>query len=99
MLVGEAVEAAGVGDFVGGQLAELVLRYSVGSLQNTVMAFFWPVWLMSWRPPLGVAALAALYALFPLTLKRPVERWLFDGPLPDPAGDGVESSSAGGREE
>ncbi|MDX1481623.1 MAG: hypothetical protein R3315_08110 [Woeseiaceae bacterium] len=78
LLLEDLLDAADPGDFVVGQAIELLLRFTVESLVNTLEAFLWPLLLIGFRPPAGLVALAVLYVLFPLTLKKPLEKWLFD---------------------
>ena len=56
----------------------MVMRFTVQSIQNTVMAFLWPVWLIERFELFGIAALVVLYAVFPRLIKEPLNRWLFD---------------------
>lgn len=77
LLAGDLLEADGVSDFVTGQLFELIIRFSVESMQNTLLAFLWPVYVLEYRPPWGLAGLVAAYLLFPVSLKPVIERWLF----------------------
>ena len=78
LLLEDVLDAADPGDFVVGQALELLLRFTVESFVNTLEAFLWPLLLIGFHPPAGLIALAVLYVLFPLTLKKPLERWLFD---------------------
>ena len=77
MVYEEVTEATGVGDFVTGQLLEFVLRFSIESFLNTVQALMWPVYIARFEPPYGPMLLGAMFVLFPMTLKKPLERWLF----------------------
>ena len=95
MFAGDLAGASGVGDFLTQQVVELFLRYTVESLGNTIRAFLWPLYVAGFQPPLGLMALAALYLLFPITLKRPIERWLFD----DPGAERQSSRASSGADE
>ncbi len=53
------------------------IEFIVDSMINFVRALMWPVYVVQWWPPVGVLALGAAFALFPRTLKAPIERWLF----------------------
>jgi hypothetical protein len=70
--------AESVGDFFTGQMSELLFKYVGQSIENTVQAFIWPVHVINIQPPWGVGVLAALYFTFPLFIKKPLEKWLFD---------------------
>lgn len=77
-VIAEFAEAEGIGAFLSEQLFEMLVRFTVQSIQNTVMAFLWPVWLIERFEFFGIAALAVLYFLFPRLIKEPLNRWLFD---------------------
>lgn len=94
LLAEDLIDASDAGDLILGQLAELLLRFTVESFINTLEAFFWPLYLIAFEPPAGLLVLAALYVVFPLTLKKPIERWLFDEPVaPSPGGDSSGNKS------
>lgn len=80
----EIVSISGVGSFFGEQLFQLLFRFTVESLQNTIGAFIWPVYLLEWSPAWGGATLAALYFIFPRFFKEPLERWLFNDDVEPP---------------
>jgi hypothetical protein len=96
MFVDDVTGASGVGDFVTQQVFELFFRYTIESLGNTIQAFLWPVHLIGFRPPVGIIALAVMYVLFPLTLKPPIERWLFDGGIDAAQSPGQDSERTEG---
>lgn len=77
MFVDDVAEASGVGDFITGQLFELILRFTFESLLNTLLAFLWPVYVMQYEPPIGLVFLGVAYLLFPRFVKPTLERWLF----------------------
>lgn len=77
MVFEEVTEATGVGDFLTGQLLEFVLRFSIESFFNTLQALMWPAYIARFEPPYGPIILGAMFVLFPMTLKKPLERWLF----------------------
>jgi hypothetical protein len=83
----DEVTSGSVSGFLGGQVMQMVLRFTVESLENTVRAFIWPVYLLEWSPQWGAALLVALYFLFPRFLKERLERWLFDDEEEDEAPD------------
>ncbi len=78
MFVDDVAEASGVGDFITGQLFELILRFTFESLLNTLLAFLWPVYVLQYEPPVGLIFLGAAYLLFPRYVKPTLERWLFN---------------------
>ena len=43
LLVEDVGEAAGVFDFLAGQLVERIMRFAVDSLINSITAFLWPI--------------------------------------------------------
>lgn len=77
-IIAEFAAADGIGAFLSEQLVEILVRVTVQSIQNTVMAFLWPVWVIERFELIGIAALVALYFLFPRLIKEPLNRWLFD---------------------
>ena len=93
MFVDDVTDAAGVGDFFLEQAFELFFRFTIESFRNTMLAFLWPLYLIDFRPPTGMIALVVMYVLFPMTLKKPIERWLFDGELGAARTSGDENRS------
>lgn len=76
-MISEITEAEGVVDFFTGQFIEFFIRFMSESIVNMIQAFMWPVWLIqAWRP-FGAIALGLMFFVFPLVLKKPLERWLF----------------------
>ena len=43
-----------------------------------VKAFIWPVYVIQIDPVYGGIALGLAFWLFPIYLKKPIERWIFD---------------------
>lgn len=78
-VVVEIAESSGVGDYVRTQIAEVVTRFAVDSLQNMIKAFIWPVYVLQTYPPYGVIALGVAFLAFPRYLKKPIQKWLFAG--------------------
>ncbi len=64
-----------------GQAMQFGINLLVDSFINTGKAFAWPVYVVQLSPPLGPILLGAAFILFPITLKKPIEKWLFDGEL------------------
>lgn len=78
-VVDEVASATSLGAFLSEQLFEFLFRFTVQSLQNTIGAFLWPVYVLQMSPVWGGAILGALYILFPRYIKGPLTQWLFDG--------------------
>ena len=76
-LLGEIADASGVGDFFSRQLTDFMLRFAIDSLMNMVHALMWPAYIVQWNPAYGGIVLGLGFWLFPLTLKKPIERYLF----------------------
>ena len=76
-IVSEIAEAEGVVDFFTGQIVEFLFRFLSETLVNMIQAFIWPVFVIQAWQPFGLIALVLAFILFPIWLKRPIERWLF----------------------
>ena len=59
----------------------------IDTLMNTLYAFMWPVFVLQWNQPWGVAVLVAIFVFFPKLMQKPVEHWLFEGEPPPPKDD------------
>lgn len=82
------------GQLMDGQFLRFALNFLIDSLKNTVRAFMWPVEIVRLSQPWGAIALGAAFVVFPHTLKRPIERWLFAGEPPaSDNSDDTESTS------
>ena len=77
-LAGEIAGASGVGDFFSNQLTDFILRFAIDSIMNMVHAFMWPVYIIQWQPAYGGIILGMAFWLFPIYLKKPIEKLLFD---------------------
>ncbi|MEX1265826.1 MAG: hypothetical protein WEA08_02815 [Woeseia sp.] len=97
-VIAEFAAAEGIGTFLTGQLFEILIRVTVQSIQNTVMAFLWPVWVIERFEYFGIAALVVLYFLFPRLIKEPLNRWLFDDGDAPAAAPVVAKKQAPGEE-
>ena len=77
-------DAKNIGLLFDGHIVEFVVDFFLDSFRNTMNAFIWPVHVISYAQPYGIIALGVAYLLFPVTLKKPIEMWLFgaDGPPP-----------------
>lgn len=91
MFVDDIAAAAGIGDYLTGQLVEKLFRYFGESFVNGLLAVIWPVFLIDFRPPWGIAILAGGYVVFTYLLRKPIEAWLF-------AGDAVTSHDEAARD-
>jgi hypothetical protein len=89
-VVDEVASATSLGSFLSDQLFEFLFRFTIQSLQNTIGAFLWPVYVLQMSPVWGGATLAALYILFPRYIKEPLTQWLFRGDDDDEASDPEE---------
>ncbi len=76
-LIGEILAATGIVEFFTEQLMEFLLRFVGESFRNMIQAFIWPVEVITYSPPWGIAIFAAMYLLFTYLIKEPLERWLF----------------------
>ncbi len=72
-----ADDVLGVGAIFTGQAIEFAINFMMDSLMNTLNAFMWPVYVVQYSPPWGAIGLGVAFWLFPTTLKKPIERWLF----------------------
>ncbi len=90
MFVGDIVEAESMGAFLGGQLFEMFFRFLGESLGNMILAFIWPVFVVTFAPPWGAVGFGLAYLAFDRVFKAPIERWLFDD---DEAPGGIEPAS------
>jgi len=66
-----------IGLLLDGQVIAFILNFIVDSLQNTVQAFMWPVFVIQFAQPWGAIGLGVVFLLFPVYLKKPIEAWLF----------------------
>jgi hypothetical protein len=68
-----SVGNSSVSGFVTAQAIQYVLRFSVESILNTVLALVWPIHLLTWLGGYGLIVLAAGYAIFELGVRPLVE--------------------------
>ncbi len=61
-----------------GQAMQFGLNLVIDSFINTGKAFAWPMYVARLSPPWGPILLGGAFVLFPMTLKKPIEKWLFD---------------------
>lgn len=87
ILFDDIPQLASMRDPFGGDLISFAIDFFVDTLMNMVSAFIWPVYVLGWQEPLGVILLIAAFVLFPILLKEPLERWLFDGKPPPAKAD------------
>lgn len=81
-LVSELAGVTDPGDLILEQLVQFMIRFGSDSVANLVHAFMWPVFVVSWRPPVGITLFVLAFLLFPRYIKPHVERWLFRGKAP-----------------
>jgi hypothetical protein len=60
---------------IAGQAIQYVLRVSVESILNTVLALLWPIYLLRWLGGYGLIVLAVGYVGFEYALRPLVEHW------------------------
>ena len=77
MLVSDLLNFSATGGLFDGSVIGFVVGFFVESIMNTVQAFIWPVAVIEISPPWGAIGLGLLYAIFPSTLKKPLEKWIF----------------------
>lgn len=75
--IGEIVEAESIAAFFGAQIFEMIFRFLGESLKNMVVAFMWPVFVVSFAPPWGAIALGLAFASFDRLFRKRIEKWLF----------------------
>ncbi len=74
MVVGDALDSSGVGDFALGQLLEYLLRLGFLSFVNVFQALLWPLFVLEHLGWVGIILLAAGFAGFEYILKPLVEQ-------------------------
>lgn len=77
LLVTELVTSTG--DFIVQQVLQILLRFTVDSLVNTLLALIWPALLLGISPIWGTLGLAVGYVTFSRFIKQRLTRLLFDG--------------------
>lgn len=87
----EVSDSDGVVDFFTEQFWEFLLRFSVQSLVNSLIALAWPVMVLDWLGAWSILFLASAYVVFALAIKAPLTAWLFND-------DGEQQSRAGASE-
>ena len=65
-------------------LVGFIIEFIIDTFINMGMAFAWPVWVIQWQSPYGLALLIAAFVLFPRFVQKPMEHWLFEGKGPPP---------------
>jgi hypothetical protein len=88
-----AEDIAGIGNLFNGGIIDFVLDFFIDSFKNTLGALMWPVEIVSFAPPWGAIGLGFAFAGFTTYLKKPIERWLFDGEPADLAEDEQDGQS------
>jgi len=72
-----ADDVLGIGAIFTGHAIEFVVNFLKDSFTNTMQAFAWPYFVVQYAPPWGALGLGIAFWLFPTTLKKPIERWMF----------------------
>ncbi len=85
-VLGEIAGADGFVDFFTNQIIEFLFRFMSDSIANMIQAFMWPVYIVSWQPPVGAIALGLAYIVFAKFIKQHITAWLF------PDGEEVETT-------
>ena len=75
-IAGEIAQSESIGEFIQEQLIEFIFRFALDSFANLIQALMWPVYIVQYRPPFGAIALGIAFVVFPMTLKKPIEKWL-----------------------
>ena len=75
MITGELAESEGVGDFLGSQILEYLLRFGLMSFINGLLASIWPVYVFEWIGMWAIALLLGGYFAFEKLLRPAVESW------------------------
>ncbi len=76
-VLGEIAGADGFVDFFTNQIIEFLFRFMSDSIANMIQAFMWPVYIVSWQPPVGAIALGLAYIVFAKFIKQHISAWLF----------------------
>jgi len=76
MLVDDILSAESISAFFGEQIFEILFRYLGESLQNMIIAFMWPAFVIQISPLWGLGILVAMFMAFPRWIKQPLEHWL-----------------------
>jgi hypothetical protein len=77
LLVTELFASTGAADFIVAQVFQLILRFTVDSLVNTLLALIWPLLVLSVSAGYGALLLVLGYLVFTRFLKEPLTRRLF----------------------
>lgn len=77
LLLTDLFSSAGATDFIVAQALQLILRFTVDSLVNTLQALIWPLLVLSVAPGYGWLLLLGGYFVFSRFLKTPITRRLF----------------------
>ena len=75
MFIGDIGDSEGVVEFVTGQAVEYLLRFTVLSFVNVVLALLWPIYFLQWLGVWGFVFLGGGYLAFERALRPFVESW------------------------
>jgi hypothetical protein len=78
LLVTELFTSDGADDFIVAQVLQLILRFTVDSLVNAVLALIWPALILGLSPIWGALGLVVGYFVFTRLLKERLTQVLFD---------------------
>ncbi len=78
MFFAEIVGGESIASFFEEQLLEFLIRFSMLSIQNTISAFMWPVYIINYSPAWGGISLAAMFVPFDKFIKNHLDVWLLD---------------------
>ena len=67
--------SSSVTGFIAGQAIQYLLRVSIESIFNTVLALLWPIYLLRWLGWYGFIVFAVAYVGFEYALRPLVEHW------------------------
>ena len=76
-VLGDLAAAESVGQFFTSEIVEFVFRFLSDSIINLVKSLIWPIHFLQMSPPWGAIGLGLAFVIFPMLLKKPIERWLF----------------------
>lgn len=76
-----------IGLLFDGEIIAFFLNFIIDSFQNTIQAFMWPAKIVQLAPPFGAISLGLAFWLFPIYVKKHIERWMFADDAENPAAD------------
>lgn len=74
MIAGEVAQSGSIGEFLGSQLLEYLLRIGFMSFLNSLLALLWPAYVLQWAGAFwGFALLVGGYLIFEYGIRPTVE--------------------------